>query len=237
MDINLALMTGVDIPIPEYETVLHQPSLKEISMMGETDFFKAIGLLNVNVKMLENNMDISNLNNFLLLCEILSKNPEEKSILQNLFTLLFPSYSLIITPRSFCFNSEGHSFIIDEGNFDIFQVILKKIFCLYQSGKDSFNPTNKKASEIAKKLQRARERVAAQKRAEQGETSLGQYISVLTIGIGSMSLNECINLTIYQLYDLLERYNHYLSWDLDVRSRLAGAKGEKPLENWMKPLH
>ena len=65
----------------------------------------------------------------------------------------------------------------------------------------------------------------------------GQYLSILTIGIGSMTLQDCVNLTVYQLYDLIERYTLYMNWDLDIRSRLAGAKGDKPVENWMKPIH
>ena len=34
-DFSLALMTGVDIPIPECQLTVHQPSIKEISMLGE----------------------------------------------------------------------------------------------------------------------------------------------------------------------------------------------------------
>ena len=33
MDIRLALMTGVDIPIQELQLILHQPTIKEISLM------------------------------------------------------------------------------------------------------------------------------------------------------------------------------------------------------------
>ena len=84
---------------------------------------------------------------------------------------------------------------------------------------------------------KARQKVAAAKAAEQGDaSSLGQYLSVITVGIGSMSLQDCLELTIYQLYDLVERYSMYVNWDLDIRSRLAGAKGDKPVDNWMKPI-
>lgn len=63
------------------------------------------------------------------------------------------------------------------------------------------------------------------------------YISVLTVGLKSMSLQEIIDLTLYQLYDLVERFSLYTDWDIDIRSWLAGAKGEKPIVNWMKNLH
>ena len=41
-DHRLALMTGVDIPIPELQVTIHQPTIKEISMIGEQDFFIGI---------------------------------------------------------------------------------------------------------------------------------------------------------------------------------------------------
>jgi hypothetical protein len=34
-DIRAALMTGIDIPIPECKLIMHQPSIKEISYLGE----------------------------------------------------------------------------------------------------------------------------------------------------------------------------------------------------------
>ena len=92
--------------------------------------------------------------------------------------------------------------------------------------------------EIADKLMRARQRVAAQKQAEQGSGSaFAQYVSMLTVGLGSMSLGDCLNLTVYQMYDLVERYSLYINWDIDMKSRLAGAKPDKPVDNWMKQIH
>ena len=85
---------------------------------------------------------------------------------------------------------------------------------------------------------KARQRIAAQKAAEQGDSSVfAQYVSTLTVGLGSMSLHDCVNLTMYQMYDLVERYSLYINWDIDLKSRLAGAKPDKPVDNWMKQIH
>jgi hypothetical protein len=56
---------------------------------------------------------------------------------------------------------------------------------------------------------RARQRVAAQKQDGNGSV-FAQYVSSLSIGL-KMPLNELLNLTIYQLYDLIERYNLFTS--------------------------
>lgn len=42
MDIRLALMSGIDIPVPECQLTIHQPRLKEIALIGESDFFSGI---------------------------------------------------------------------------------------------------------------------------------------------------------------------------------------------------
>ena len=99
-----------------------------------------------------------------------------------------------------------------------------------------YNPANKKAEEIAAKLKRGRERIAAEKGEGDG-SMLSQYLSSATIGINSMSLADCMNLTLYQLLDLIERYSLYVNWDIDIRSRLAGASPDGDPENWMKNIH
>ena len=83
---------------------------------------------------------------------------------------------------------------------------------------------------------RGRQRVAAQK-GEANTSLFSQYLSTITVGINSMSLQDAMDLTMFQLYDLVERYMLYLNWDMDIRSRLAGAKPDSQPENWMKNIH
>ena len=241
MDNRLALMTGIDFPLEDCNLIIHQPSIKEISYIGETDFFMGIQLLSVNKSMYETpEVDLSEMTNFDIFIQLMN-SPElkdQKSKVQQALSMLFPSYQIIMTPRAIMFNQEGNSFMLDEGNFESFQQQLGQMLCLQQSGQQAFNPGSNKAKEIAQKLQRARERVAAQKAKEGDSGSMfSQYLSCIVIGISSMSLKDSLDLTLYQLYDLIERYSLYINWDLDIRSRLAGAKGEKPIENWMKSIH
>lgn len=242
MDNRLALMTGIDFPLNDCALIIHQPTIKEISYIGETDFFMGIQLLCVNKSMYESDkVDLSQVTNFDIFIEIINQKEmqKQKNMVNQVLQLLFPSYQIIMTPRSILFNLEGNTFILDERNFELFQKQLTQILCLQQSGQQTFNPKGKKAQEIAQKLQRAREKIAAQKAREEGSSGgiLSQYLSVIVVGIGSMSMQESVELTMYQLFDLIERYSLYINWDLDIRSRLAGAKGEKPIENWMKSIH
>lgn len=52
-----------------------------------------------------------------------------------------------------------------------------------------------------------------------------------------MDIDKVSSFTLYQLYDIMERYSLYLNWDLDVRTRLAGGKPDSQPDNWMKKIH
>ena len=241
MDIRLALMTGVDIPIPELQATLHQPTIKEISFVGEKDFLVGVQCLSIKKEMtIQDESLLSSTSNFQIFMTIMNDKMtmDKKQNVMTVLNLLFPGYMIFITPRAISMNCEERNIMIDEGNFENFQQVISQVFCLSKSDAGSFNPQSKKAKEIADKLMRARQRVAAQKQAEQGDASVfAQYVSTLTVGLGSMSLQDCINLTMYQMYDLVERYSLYINWDIDLKSRLAGGKPDKPVDNWMKNIH
>lgn len=244
MDYNLALMTGIDFPIEELNLIIHQPTIKEISYLGEHQLFMGAQLICVSKDQYLSDMgeEINNIqiSNFDIFMEII-KQPElgqQGKAIKMVLELLFPQYQILMTPRSILFNLDGTTIIIDERNFLILQQTVSKVLCLQQSGQQSFNPEGKKAREIARKIQKARERVARAQQQERGASSvISQYLSVLCVGLGSISLKDGLDLTLYQFYDLIERYSLYINWDLDIRSRLAGAKGEKPVENWMQSIH
>ena len=239
MDLRLAMMAGSDIPIPECQMTLHQPTIKEISMIGEKDFFVGAQLLCVNKSMyIKDESLLDDTTNFQIFMTVVSdkQSADKKQSVFKVLTLLFPSAKVIMTPRALMFNFEGANVIIDENNFEILQKVFKEVFCLSASGQEAFNPGNDAAKEIAEKLMRARQRVAAQK-GENDASVFSQYLSILTVGLNSMSLQNLLDLTIYQLYDLVERYMLYVNWDLDVRTRLAGGKLDSRPDNWMKIIH
>lgn len=241
MDIRLALMSGIDIPIPECQLTIHQPKIKEISYIGESDFFAGAQCLCLNKSaFMKGESHLENTSNFQIFMTIMSQKEtaEKRVAVQQLLTLLFPTSKVIFTPQSLLIQGPEGMITIDGNNFEYLQSAAGAICCVKTGPMDqqTFNPSDEKAREIAEKLMRGRARVAAQK--QQGSGSLlSQYASTLAIGLHSMSLQEVMDLTLYQLYDLVERYMLYINWDIDLRSRLAGAKPDSPAENWMKNIH
>ena len=241
MDIRLALMCGTDIPVPELQTIIHQPTIKEISYIGEQEFFIGLQTLSINKNMLaQGNSVLESTTNFQIFMTIMKEQEtkDKKDAVINLFQLVFPGSQVIFTPMSILLNKEGQQTLVDENNFDTLQEIIKQIFCVNSGPMDqaTFNPADEKARQIAEKLMRGRQRVAEQK-GETNSSAFGRYLSILTIGLNAMPLSEAMNLTMYQMYDLVERYTLYLNWDLDIRTRLAGGKPDSKLDDWMKNIH
>ena len=241
MDTRLSLMCGTDYPVPECQLIVHQPRIKEIALIGESDFFSGIQCLCLNKSMfVKDESHLENINNFQIFMTIMSEKEtvDKKIAVQQVCTLLFPKYKVMFTPRSMLITGEGQTIQIDENNFEFLQAALSEITCMKTGPMDqqTFNPANDKAREIAEKLMRGRARVAAEK-GQSNVSIFTQYLSILTIGINSMSLADLMNLTMYQLYDLIERYMLYVNWDMDVRCRLAGGKPEGQPDNWMKTIH
>ena len=241
MDYRLALMCGTDLPVEECQIIVHQPRIKEIAIIGEQDFFIGAQCLTLNKSMFitEDKDVLSNINNFQIFMMVMNEKEakDKKLSTVQVLQLLFPNYKPMLTPRSLVLASKDGNITIDENNFDYLQDKLRLIFCTKNGPMDSqsFNPADDKAREIAEKLMRGRARIAAE-RGESNSSIFSQYLSILTIGL-QISLKELMELTIFQLYDLVERYSLYTNWDIDLRSRLAGGKPDKHPDNWMKNIH
>ena len=242
-DLRLALMCGTDIPIPECALTAHQPKLSEIAFIGETDYFIGMQCLCIDKSMLGDfSQDQGQINNFTVFMTMLAQpemKDKKKAVIDTL-ALIFGNQKVAFTPHSLIFTANGQNpCTVDETNFEPFQNTLREIFCTKNGPMDqqAFNPKDAKAKEIADKLMRGRQRVAAQQNANEGGSAFARYISILTIGTNTMNIQDVSNLTMFQLYDLIERYFLHLNWDMDIRTRLAGGDPKSQPEDWMKNLH
>ena len=73
-DIRLALMCGIDIPIPEIQATIHQPKIKEIAFLGEKDFFTGVQCLSIDKNILKQDRTLlQSTNNFQIFMTIMSE--------------------------------------------------------------------------------------------------------------------------------------------------------------------
>ena len=241
MDNRLALITGSPIPIPQCKLTVSQPTLKDIAFLGENAFFIGFQTLTLSKTMfVEDKAILEDISNFQIFMMVMSeKETADKRIcVLQLLSILFPDYKALLTPNSLIFQKEdSEDVIIDETNFNFLQEALKEIFCANSGSMDqqAFNPANEQAKAIAEKLMRGRQRVAAQKGAA-NSSIFTQYLSILSVGLNT-PLTVLQEYTMYQLYDIVERYMLLINWDIDIRTRLAGGKPDTQPDNWMKNIH
>lgn len=241
-DITLALMTGIDIPYPPLQLIIHSPTIKEIAYMGEQEFFTAIQYLCIDKDSVTQDENVLlNLSNFQILMKVLEQptSKGKKVTIQTLLMLLFPKSQILLMPRSINIMDENKVTMIDDSNFEEFQTVVKKVLCLnnlLQGNNVVYNPQGERAKEIAAKIKKGRQRVAAQKAKENSGSILTRYLSILRIG-AQIPLSESIEYNLFQLFDQIERYSAYVEWDTDLRVRLAGGKPDKQVESWMRNLY
>ena len=131
-------------------------------------------------------------------------NEETKEDVMESLSLIIPNSKITLTPRALLLNYNGSNIIIDEGNFKDFQETLRQVFCLNEKEED-FNPANAQAAKIAEKIKQGRAKVAHLKGEDVGSV-YARYISTLSVGL-KIPLSYLLNYTIYQIRDLMERFN------------------------------
>ena len=248
---ELTLLSGIDIAIPELSLSIHPPTLREISYVGESQFFQGAQLLIYSVEDFikksregiseEDRIAISTLSNFELLMKMSEADPMIKPNMLILLTLLFPNHMIDVEERFIMLRTTGekpHTTLINAQNFSVLQEVVKVILCL-QSGdkKEDFNPKGDLAREIAEKIKKGREKVAALKGETEKEQAsfLSKYISSLAIGTKTNTLKDLFDLTLFQFYNQLERFSLYEQYTMGIKSALAGASNVEHVD-WMQNI-
>lgn len=242
---NLLLLSGNDLPFPEAAITIHHPTLREIAYVGEDNFFNGYQLLNISKNLLtdEDKSNLDDLTNFDILIAILG---ERNAVMQKnrncvimTLALLFPTCSVHLGAKAIVLNDDGgEKHLIDNKNFDIFQNIIKKMFSFgepEEGTQTDFNPDGELAKKIANKLKKRHQKLA-EKNNDENSNFLARYISVVAIAT-NQNINTIFNYTVYQLFDILKRYELKDEHDIYIKAKLAGAQDLKEPEDWMKEIH
>lgn len=253
---ELSLTTGVDIPIPELQIVIHQPTIKEIALIGEEKFFSYLSYFNINNSILINYI---NKDDFILE-EIYEAYIEALQKLSNLETIMFliknnelikediidgitTILNLIIPNYNFHFDLEDeviigygqNILIINSQRFNIIREIIEIIFDLKNiqgNSKEEFDPADEKAKEIMEKIKAGRKKIAQQQYKEETGSFLSKYVMILMIGL-KYDINQILNLTLYQMIKLVKKYTDKLQYDTQLQISVASMQSLNNLQHWI----
>lgn len=232
---ELQISTGVDIPVEPLGLTIRQPTVKEISMLGETNYFLALQVCTVDKKTVR--IASSEVTNWMLFNEVLKQKMEgvkNLRILVTNFLQLFFIDKITIGPRSLIIQQGAEIVNIEPEQFELLQEIIAAIGgkTLLSAQEEQYNPGNQRAAEIAEKMKKAHKRLAAMEPKPKSKGFLSRYIKAVAT-VTSNSLEQALAMTIMQLNEVMQTYLAWESYDLEIRSRLAGAKGDDKITHWM----
>jgi hypothetical protein len=243
---ELLLTTGCDIPFAEAQITIHQPTLKEIGMIGGDEvFFIGSDMLNFSKDILstEDKTHLENMSDFEVFMSIIKDKKnlalQRKSVCALLLmTLMFPEYQIKLRKKDISFEKEGEdTHYLNSDNFKAFKDIVVQMYQLKEhGGAEDYNPAGAQAKAIAEKLKKGRQKVAEQKNQADTISVFSRYMSILAVGT-QKSLIEVSQYTVYQLFEEFKRFELKNSWDIYFKLKIAGAKDVKEVDDWMKDIH
>ena len=190
----------------------------------------------------EDKRNLVNQSDFEILMSIMnSKGKEYKTNIfsvQMVLGLLFPDYELVKMPNIILLNkvsqdNKKEQCIINNDNFDQFKTIVQAMFCLDFSAAAGYNPANKLAAQIAKKLEQRHKKLNQKDGNQKKQISiLYHYVSILTLG-NHHTIPELMEYTVYQLFNEFQRFEKKYSYDTWLQAKLAGAEGLEDVQHWL----
>lgn len=244
---ELLLLSGADIPFIEGTATIHQPTIYEISLLGEEVLFTGCELLKFSKDILnpEDKTRLFDQTDFNILMSIM--NDKSGSMIFNIscakqvLDLIFPLYTVTIVPTAILLLDRNDKFTIcgqiNDTNFLAFKDIIISMFCLKQtSSAQEYNVQGELAKQIAEKFQRRKQQLAALSTKQNKVAIFSRYISILTVG-EHKDMNDFMKYTVYQLFDEFQRFELKMSYDIYFQARMAGAKDMQEPEDWMKDIH
>ena len=251
----LSMVTGSILPVPQLQVNLTQPTISEIAIIGESKFYEALSLFNIDKDKIISNLDkkipnekerneaksrLSSMSNFDILIEMVNSSPSLKLDIEMILLLVLPQYQIVIEDQYIQATSATGEvpLLITQTNFDILKDAILEIFCINsitgRSEGDEFNPANDAARAIAEKIMKGRQKVRELNgEANSNSSVLGTYVSRLGIGSNCLNITNANKLTVFQLKDQMKVFGLWSQHKQGIQAMLAGAK-DVEIVDWLK---
>lgn len=254
---SLSLLAGSPFPLPGFGLALTQPSVKEISFMGEVSFYHSLAILNTSKDKYQEQMEktyadkpeeleflrekLMFLTDYSLTLELLESNPEMKMNFQSLLYLIVPNMSkcfmddrtMILTIRD---GEKPRQIIVNDELFKELRDGIEKMFQSDSINKNDFNPVNDKAAQIAEKIRKRRSIVAHETGKDGQKTSaLATAVSIISTADG-IPLHEVLEYTVPQLFFQLERSKKYNEYKTQITLGAFSGLKDVEISEWMETI-
>lgn len=239
---SFQLMSGAPIYIPSLELLIHQPRLYEIALIGEEQFYKSLSYFKIKKELILNIIqDESEKANFAHITDydalriIINNEPEIEKDMLMIFKMIIKDLRAVKFNDGFLFISTelGQQYIINDESFSVIKDILYQIFNLEDKEKE-FNPASKAAEDIVDKIQERRRKLS-NLQGKKDQSVLGDFVSILAIGLKSLDINTILNLTLYQIFNIMKRFGMYNQYNIQIQALMQGAE-DLELIDWLQKI-
>ena len=239
---KLLLLSGNDLPFIGGKGQIHQPKIKQIAYVGENSFFLGSNFLCFSKDKLDkkDKVNLASQSDFSILMSMMNiKAQQVRSTVmsaQLVLGLIFPGYQLKKMPNLLLLtktlqDGTKQQCIINEDNFNQFKSIIKEMFCLSQAS-SGYNPANKLAQQIAKKLEQRHKKLSKKGTGKNNIQVLSRFISILTLA-NHHTIPQLMEYTVYQLFDEFKRFERKYTYESWMSAKLAGAQDLQDVQSWL----
>lgn len=223
--LSLKLLAGDPIDIPNAGRV-YPLTLKEI---------KEITLVNYNYLLVvlcyKSDMNQSIFNNIITNCKL---DFDYQNLVLNALSCFFKD-SVSILNNKFYIGEVFQNRYLDNSNYDEFYNILKLQNCM-QNTKEEYNPANEKARELIERIKKSK----AKNPPKKNNIDMASIISGIVWKSKTINIFNVWDLTIYQLYDALNRMDILDNFDNVMHGYFAGTIKKEDINfknlSWIKKI-
>lgn len=236
---ELQLLTGIDISMPLLGVTIHQPKIKEISFLQEKNYFLALKIFLTrpsDYKILD-----SEVTSWMLVKKFLSQDipgvPSTYNLINNFLKLFIPQSNIGVSAVEIQ-GENGELIELESEQFELLQKVVGEVGGKFliesatKDGEDEFKPANSRAAEIAEKIKRGKKKLAEQQGSQGNISLIYNYVKGIAISTAN-SLEEVLNMTLYQLYTLMTAALDKEQYEQEISARLAGASSDSKLVHWL----
>lgn len=243
---GLHLMKGLPITM-DCGVDIYPVKINDIINIEELNYNKYLNFLTLEVDDIKKIFyDIPNLveninSTFDFIVLYCNFNDELKSFIEEAMECFIKKdVNFIINTNTFAIGEMGDFKFITETNYEEFKKIVQIQNCIDKNVKEYFNPKNKKAEEIRKKLESAKKILNKVKKNEDESENLtlSDLISIASSNCNGINIFNVWDLTIYQLNDQFNRMKMMEDFNINIQQLLAGADPSKvEIKHWMKKIN
>ena len=238
-DLELCLLAGhqVDVGIGK----LYPLKLRDIVEIGLSKYNEYLGITTLDIDDLdleEVNLKESEITNFeFILLSCYSQSSFKDKFITALSLFFKELVSVDYEGGFFYIGEKEEQRIINNDNFKVIQdVLMKQNYVKKEKKEEDYNPGNERARKFIEKLKKNKRNMPKIK----GDITLHSIISGIAWKSNNINILNVWNMTIYQLYDAIQRLELIDNYEGHLQGIFAGTIDPKKLDfkniNWTKRL-